>query len=63
MKKYKDFRKSGRFVLSTGDELHGELVLSGGATSLNLHSREFYSTQTSRDLRLLADRHTYLFAH
>lgn len=50
MKKYKDFRKSGRFVLSTGDELHGELVLSGGATSLDLYSREFFSTQTSRDI-------------
>lgn len=50
MKKYKDFRKSGRFVLSTGDELHGELVLSGGATSLDLYSPEFFSTQTSRDI-------------
>lgn len=50
MKKYKDYRNSGRFVLSTGDEVHGELALGAGATSLDLYSREFFTTQTSRDI-------------
>lgn len=30
MKKYKDLRKSGRFIRSAGDEAHGEPALSGG---------------------------------
>lgn len=33
-------RKSGRFVLSTGDEAHGELALGGGATSLDYEHKQ-----------------------
>ncbi len=50
MEKFKDFHKSGLFKLSSGKELHGELVLNGGASSLNLYSDSFFSTRDSRDI-------------
>jgi len=39
MEKFKDFRKSGAFRLSSGIDVTGELSLHGGGTSLDLFSR------------------------
>lgn len=57
MEKFKDFRKSGTFKLSSGAEVPGELSLKGGATSLDLHSGSFFDTHASHDIAgLFCDR-------
>lgn len=50
MDKYKDFRKSGLFKISSDVEVPGELSLKGGATSLDLYSTLFFSTHASQDI-------------
>lgn len=50
MDKYKDFRKSGLFKISSDVEVPGELSLKGGATSLDLYSTSFFSTHGSQDI-------------
>lgn len=50
MDKFKDFRKSGSFVIADGTELNGELELKRGATSLNLYSMSFFQTLDSKDI-------------
>ena len=50
MEKFKDFRKSGTFKLSSGVEVPGELSLKAGATSLDLYSSSFFDTHESEDI-------------
>lgn len=50
MDKYKDFRKSGFFKISSDVEVPGELSLKGGATSLDLYSTLFFSTHAIQDI-------------
>ncbi|MEI7613277.1 MAG: HEPN domain-containing protein [Betaproteobacteria bacterium] len=50
MDKYKDFRKSGLFKISSDVEVPGELSLKGGATSLDLYSNLLFSTHASQDI-------------
>jgi len=50
MEKFKDFRKSGKFKLSSGIEVTGELSLQAGATSLDLYSNTFFDTHKSEDI-------------
>ena len=50
MKKYKNFKKSGRFSLAGGIELLGDLTLSAGATSLDLYSKELINVHENRDI-------------
>jgi hypothetical protein len=50
MEKFKDFRKSGSFRLTSGVEVPGELSLKGGATSLDLYSDAFFDTHASQDI-------------
>lgn len=50
MEKFKDFRKSGTFKLSSGIEVSGELLLQAGATSLDLYSSTFFDTHKSADI-------------
>ena len=50
MDKYKDFRKSGLFKISSDVEVPGELSLKGGATSLDLYSTLFFSTHARQDI-------------
>lgn len=50
MEKFKDFRKSGIFKLSSGIEVTGELSLKAGATSLDLYSSTFFDTHQSEDI-------------
>jgi len=57
MQKYEGFRKAGRFTLTTGTEVQGELSLKGPATSLDLYSDAFFDTHPSPDIfGLLYDR-------
>lgn len=50
MQKYEGFRKAGIFTLSTGNDVPGELSLKGEATSLDLYSNTFFSTNGSKDI-------------
>lgn len=50
MEKFKDFRKSGLFRVSSDVEIPGELSLKGGATSLDLYSTSFFNTHASEDI-------------
>ena len=50
MEKFKDFRKSGSFRLSSGIDVTGELSLKGGRTSLDLFSSTFFDTHASEDI-------------
>lgn len=50
MEKFKDFRKSGLFRVSSDIEVPGELSLKGGATSLDLYSTSFFTTHSSKDI-------------
>lgn len=50
MEKFKDFRKSGLFRVSSDVEVPGELSLKGGATSLDLYSTSFFNTHASEDI-------------
>lgn len=50
MDKFNDFRKPGFFLIADGTELHGELVLKRGATSLNLYSTSAFHTLDSKDI-------------
>jgi hypothetical protein len=50
MEKFKDFRKSGLFRVSSDVEVPGELSLKGGATSLDLYSTSLFSTHASEDI-------------
>jgi hypothetical protein len=50
MEKFKDFRKSGLFRVSSDVEIPGELSLKGGATSLDLYSTSFFDTHASADI-------------
>jgi hypothetical protein len=50
MEKFKDFRKSGLFKVSSDVEVPGELSLKGGATSLDLYSTSFFNTHSSKDM-------------
>ena len=57
MKKFKDFRKSGLFRISSDIKVPGELSLQGGATSLDLYSTSFFDTHASEDMTgILYDR-------
>ncbi|OPF64425.1 HEPN domain-containing protein [Hydrogenophaga sp. H7] len=50
MEKFKDFRKSGSFRLSSGIDVTGELSLKRGGTSLDLFSSSFFDTHASEDI-------------
>lgn len=50
MDKYKDFRKSGLFKVSSDVQVSGELSLKGSATSLDLYSTSFFDTHASQDI-------------
>lgn len=50
MEKFKDFRKSGSFGLSSGIDVTGELSLKGGGTSLDLFSSSLFDTHASEDI-------------
>lgn len=50
MEQFKDFRKSGLFILASGIEVPGELSLKDGATSLDLYSTAFFDTYASDDI-------------
>lgn len=50
MEKFKDFRQAGSFRISSGIEVPGELLLKGGATSLDLYSTSFFYTRASEDI-------------
>lgn len=50
MEKFKDFRKSGLFRVSSDVEVPGELSLKGGTTSLDLYSSSFFDTHAIKDM-------------
>lgn len=50
MEKFKDFRKSGLFSVSSDVDVPGELSLKGGATSLDLYSTSFFNTHGCKDI-------------
>jgi ApeA N-terminal domain 1 len=48
--KYEDFKKAGRFTLTNGMELQGELCLKGTATTLDLYSDSSFDRHASSDI-------------
>ena len=50
MEKFKYFRKSGSFKVSSDIEVPGELSLKGGGTSLDLYSTSLFNTHASEDI-------------
>lgn len=49
MKSFEGFRKSGTFDVVPGKEVQGDLILKGPRTTLDLFSKEFFSTNTLQD--------------
>jgi len=49
MQSFEGFRKSGSFLVSPEAEVQGELILKGDGTTLDLYSKEFFSTHDLTD--------------
>ena len=49
MESFERFRKSGTFVIATGVEVQGDLILKGAATTLDLFAKDFFSTHALKD--------------
>lgn len=59
MESFEDFRKSGTFTVAAGTEVQGDLILKGSKTTLDLFSKDFFSTHDIQDgciLGVLHDR-------
>ncbi|MCW5200634.1 hypothetical protein VU07_02310 [Desulfobulbus sp. F4] len=50
MTDYEGFRKAGKFMLDTGVEMQGELILKGSATSLSLHADAPFELHDNSDI-------------
>jgi hypothetical protein len=57
MEWFKDFRKSGVYTVGSTPGLAGDLVLNGESTSLDLHSKEFFTTAELPDGCILGALH------
>lgn len=49
MQSFEGFRKSGTFFVSPEIEVQGELILKGDGTTLDLYSKDFFSTHDLKD--------------
>jgi hypothetical protein len=49
MESFEGFRKSGTFVVAPGTEVQGELILKGDRTTLDLYSKDFFTTHDLPD--------------
>jgi hypothetical protein len=59
MESFEDFRRSGTFTVAAGTEVQGDLILKGSKTTLDLFSKDFFSTHDIQDgciLGVLHDR-------
>jgi hypothetical protein len=50
MQIYEGFQKAGKFMLSNGVEVQGELCLNGAATTLDLYSESSFDIDTNTDI-------------
>lgn len=57
MKFFKGLRKSGTFNVTLGKEVQGELIFEGPKTTLDLFSKDFFSTHTLQDGCILGVLH------
>ena len=57
MESFEGFRKSGTFIVAPGEEVHGDLILKGGKTTLDLFSKDFFSTHALKDDCILGAVH------
>lgn len=57
MKSFEGFRKSGSFDVAPGTEVHGDLILKGPRTTLDLFSKDFFSTHALQDGCILGALH------
>lgn len=57
MDSFEGFRKSGIFVLAGDAEIQGDLILKGDKTTLNLYSKDSFSTQDILDGCILGSLH------
>ena len=49
MESFEGFRKSGTFDVAPGTEVQGDLILKGPRTTLDLFSKDFFSTHALQD--------------
>jgi hypothetical protein len=56
MQNYEGFKKAGKFMLSDGTEVQGELCLNGAETILDLYSNSFVETHAADISGILYDR-------
>ena len=47
-------KQTGRFIVSPGTDIYGELTLAGAKTSLYLHDKEDFNTHAIPDQRVNA---------
>ena len=59
MESFERFRKSGTFVIATGVEVQGDLILKGAATTLDLFAKDFFSTHALKDGCILGWLHDW----
>lgn len=57
MESFKEFRKSGMFIVAPGIEVQGDLILKGPKTTLDLYSKDFFSTHKVQDGCILGALH------
>ncbi len=49
MESFENYRKSGTFIVAAGTEVQGDLILKGSKTSLDLFSKDLFSTHDIPD--------------
>lgn len=57
MESFEGFRKSGTFIVAAGTEVQGDLILKGSKTTLDLFSKDFFSTHDIQDGCILGALH------
>lgn len=57
MESFEGFRKSGTFIVAAGAEIQGDLILNGPKTTLDLFSKDFFSTHHIQNDCLLGALH------
>ena len=57
MESFEGFRKSGTFIIAPGSEVQGDLILKGAKTTLDLFSKDSFSTHALKDGCILGALH------
>ena len=57
MESFEGFRKSGTFIVAPGVEVQGDLILKGAKTTLDLYSKDFFSTHALQESCILGALH------